>query len=60
MCLLENGVHEGHQRASLKELAPNVLSRLRLLNDGLGEKRRQMEESAQNIQQEINDLGETV
>ena len=37
-----------------------MLNRLQLLNDGLIEKRRQMESAAHQIQREIADISETV
>ena len=60
MCLLEDKAHEGHPRQNLKDLAPGVQTRLQLINSGLIEKRNQMEQSAQEIQREINDIGEQV
>lgn len=60
MCLLEDKAHEGHARQNLKDLLSPVKSRLSQINDGLSAKRRQMEQSAEEIQREIIDIGEHV
>ena len=49
MCLLEDGDHEGHPRQNLKDLCIPVIDRLGEINEGLSAKRRQIEQSAEEI-----------